>query len=73
MLSQMISLTSKLPSFVIYWMEPGANLKGHKRAVLDQLVTKGLVVPTKRDPAICQLSDDAHHILAERGAGISGG
>jgi len=52
---------------------PGANLKGHKRAVLDQLVTKGLVVPTKRDPAICQLSDDAHHILAERGAGISGG
>jgi len=25
---------------------PGANLKVHKRDVLDQLVTKGLVVPT---------------------------
>ena len=52
---------------------PGANLKGHKRAVLNQLVTKGLVVPTKRDPSIFQLSDDAHHLLAERGVGISGG
>ena len=45
---------------------PGANLKA-------QLVTKGLVVPTKRDPTIFQLSDDAHHLLAERGVGISGG
>jgi hypothetical protein len=52
---------------------PGANLKVHKRDVLDQLVTKGLVVPTKRDPTIFQLSDDAHHLLAERGVGISGG
>ena len=52
---------------------PGANLKGHKKAVLDQLVIKGLVVPTERDPAIFQLSDDAHHLLAERGVGISGG
>jgi len=52
---------------------PGANLKGHKRAVLNQLVAKGLVVPTKRDPTILQLSDDAHHLLAERGVGISGG
>jgi hypothetical protein len=52
---------------------PGANLKGHKRAVLNRLVAKGLVVPTKRDPTIFQLSDDAHHLLAERGVGISGG
>jgi hypothetical protein len=52
---------------------PGANLKGYKRAVLNQLAAKGLVVPTKRDPTIFQLSDDAHHLLAERGVGISGG
>jgi hypothetical protein len=52
---------------------PGANLKEHKRAVLNQLVTKGLVVPTKRVPTIFQLSDDAHHLLAERGVGMSGG
>jgi hypothetical protein len=52
---------------------PGANLKAYKRAVLDQLVTKRLVEPANDDPAKFQLTDKAHHILAERGVGISGG
>ena len=52
---------------------PGANLKAYKRAVLDQLVAKGLVEPAKGEPAKFQLSDKAHHLLAERGVGISGG
>jgi hypothetical protein len=52
---------------------PGANLKAHKRAVLDQLVTKRLVEPANDDPAKFQLTDKAHDILAERGVGISGG
>jgi hypothetical protein len=52
---------------------PGANLKAHKRAVLDHLVAKRLVEPAKDDPAKFQLSDKAHHLLAERGVGISGG
>ena len=52
---------------------PGAYLKAHKKAVLDQLVTKQLVEPANDDPAKFQLSDKAHHILAERGVGISGG
>jgi hypothetical protein len=52
---------------------PGANLKAHKRAVLDQLVAKGWVEPAEGEPAKFQLSDKAHHLLAERGVGISGG
>jgi len=52
---------------------PGASLKAHKRAVLDQLVAKRLVEPAKDDPAKLQLSDAAHHLLAQRGVGISGG
>jgi hypothetical protein len=52
---------------------PGAKLKGHKRAVLNQLVAKGLVVPTNHDPTIFQLGGDAHHLLSERSVGISGG
>jgi hypothetical protein len=52
---------------------PRANLKAYKRAVLDQLVAKGFVEPAKHDPAKFQLSDKAHHLLAERGVGISGG
>ena len=52
---------------------PGANLKAHKRAVLDQLVAKRLVEPVSDDPAKFQLTDKAHHLLAERGVGISGG
>jgi hypothetical protein len=52
---------------------PGANLKAHKRTVLDQLVAKGLVEPARDDPAKFQLSDKAHHLLAQRGVGISGG
>jgi len=52
---------------------PGANLKAHKRAVLDQLAAKGLVEPTKGEPDKLQLSDKAHRLLAERGVGISGG
>ena len=52
---------------------PGANLKAHKRAVLDQLFAKRLVEPVSDDPAKFQLTDKAHHLLAERGVGISGG
>jgi hypothetical protein len=52
---------------------PRANLKARKRAVLDQLVVKELVEPAKDDPARFQLSEKAHHLLAERGVGISGG
>jgi hypothetical protein len=52
---------------------PRANLKAHKRAVLDQLVAKRLVEPAKDDPTKFQLSEKAHHLLAERGVGISGG
>ena len=52
---------------------PSANLKAHKRAVLDQLVAKGLVEPAKDEPAKFQLSDEGHHLLATRGVGISGG
>jgi hypothetical protein len=52
---------------------PGANLKAHKRRVLDQLVAKRLVEPANDDPKKFQLIDKAHHLLAERGVGISGG
>jgi hypothetical protein len=52
---------------------PGANLKAHKKAVFDQLVAKKLVEPAKDEPAKFQLTDRAHHLLAERGVGISGG
>jgi len=52
---------------------PGANLKAHKRAVLDQLVAKKLVEPAKDDPTKFQLSDEARHVLALRGVGVSGG
>ncbi len=52
---------------------PRANLKAHKKAMLDQLVAKGLVEPAKDEPAKFQLSDKARQILAERGVGISGG
>jgi hypothetical protein len=52
---------------------PGANLKAHKRTVLNQLIAKGLVEPIRDQPARFQLSDKAHHLLAERGVGISGG
>ena len=52
---------------------PSANLKAHKRSVLDRLVAKGLVGPAKDGPARFQLTDKGHHVLAERGVGISGG
>ena len=52
---------------------PGVNLKAHKKAILDQLLEKELVVRLKNDPARVQLSDKAHHLLAERGVGMSGG
>jgi hypothetical protein len=52
---------------------PGVNLKAHKKAILDQLLKKGLVARLKNDPARVQLSDKAHHLLAERGVGMSGG
>ena len=52
---------------------PRANLKAHKRAVLDQLVAKGLVEPAKDEPTSFELSGRARYILDERGVGISGG
>jgi hypothetical protein len=44
---------------------PRANLKAYKWVVLNQLVAKGLVEPAKDDPAKFQLSDKAHHLLAD--------
>jgi hypothetical protein len=54
---------------------PRANLKGHKRSVLDQLLAKGLVEPAPQEEsrARFQLTDKAQHLLAERGVGLSGG
>jgi hypothetical protein len=52
---------------------PGVNLKAHKRSVLDALVSKGLVGLAKDDLKRFRLTDKAHHLLAERGVGISGG
>jgi hypothetical protein len=52
---------------------PDVNLRAHKKAILDQLVAKGLVESAKGDPGKFQLSDRAHHVLAERGVGVSGG
>jgi hypothetical protein len=52
---------------------PRTSLKAHKRAVIDQLVARGLVESVKDEPARFQLSDKAHHLLAERGVGMSGG
>lgn len=52
---------------------PSASLKGYKRTVLDQLVAKKLVEPVKDQPTKFKLSDRAHHVLGERGVGISGG
>jgi len=52
---------------------PHANLKGYKRAVLDQLAAKRMVEPAKGDPTKFQLTDKARHILAQRGVGLSGG
>jgi hypothetical protein len=52
---------------------PRSNLKAHKRAIIAQLAAKGLVEPAKDEPARFQLSDKAHHLLAERGVGMSGG
>ena len=67
------SLTWKLRYFATYWTGRGVNLKAHKRNVLYALVSKGLVGPAKDDPERFQLTDKAHHLLAERGVGISGG
>ena len=54
---------------------PRANLKAHKRSILDQLFAKGLVEPARQEasPARFQLTDKARHLLAERGVGLSGG
>ena len=54
---------------------PRANLKAHKRSILDQLLAKGLVEPAPQEasPARFQLTDKARHLLAERGVGLSGG
>ena len=54
---------------------PGANLKAHKRSVLDQLLAKALIEPAPQEesPARFQLTDKAQHLLAERGVGLSGG
>jgi hypothetical protein len=54
---------------------PRANLKAHKRSVLDQLLAKGLIEPAPQGgpPARFQLTAKAQHLLAERGVGLSGG
>jgi len=52
---------------------PRVNLKAHRRSVLDGLVARGLIAPAKDEPKRFQLTDKAHHLLAERGVGISGG
>ena len=54
---------------------PRANLKAHKRRILDELLAKGLVEPAPQEasPARFQLTDKARHLLAERGVGLSGG
>jgi hypothetical protein len=52
---------------------PDVNLRAHKRAVLEQLISKGLVELTNDGGARYQLSHNAHHILAERGVGIGEG
>jgi hypothetical protein len=54
---------------------PGANLKTHKKSVLDQLLVKGLVEPAPQEgsSARFQLTEKAQHLLAERGVGLSGG
>jgi hypothetical protein len=52
---------------------PGVNLRAHKRGVLDALFSKGLIEPAKDKPERFQLTGKAHHLLAERGVGISGG
>jgi hypothetical protein len=52
---------------------PHVNLKAHRKTVLDQLIAKGLVEPVPSDPSRFQLSERAHHLLAERGVGMSGG
>jgi len=52
----------------------GANLKADKRKILDQLVTKGFVVPADQEsPAKYKLTGKAQQLLAERGVGLSGG
>jgi hypothetical protein len=52
---------------------PDVNLRAHKRAVLDQLLSKGLVEPANDRRSQYQLTDKAHHTLAERGVGIGKG
>jgi Fe2+ or Zn2+ uptake regulation protein len=52
---------------------PDVNLRAHKRVVLDQLVSKGLVEPVNDGRSRYQISQKAHHILAERGVGIGEG
>jgi hypothetical protein len=52
---------------------PDVNLRAHKRAVLEQLISKGLVELTNDGGARYQLSHNAHHILAEGGVGIGEG
>jgi hypothetical protein len=52
----------------------GAKMNADKRRVLDQLITKGFVVPADQEPvARYELTDKAQQLLAERGVGMSGG
>jgi hypothetical protein len=52
---------------------PDVSLRAHKRVVLEQLVSKGLVEPANNGRSRYQISNKAHHILAERGVGIGEG
>jgi hypothetical protein len=52
----------------------GAKMNADKREVLDQLITKGFVVPADQGSvARYKLTDKAQQLLAERGVGMSGG
>ncbi|MGB6539432.1 MAG: hypothetical protein WBF03_00975 [Xanthobacteraceae bacterium] len=52
----------------------GAKMNADKREVLDQLISKGFVVPADQGSvARDKLTDKAQQLLAERGVGMSGG
>ena len=48
------------------------RLNSEKREVLDQLIAKGFVVEHAPPNKYC-LTSKAHHLLDERGVGVSGG
>ena len=53
----------------------GAKMNADKREVLDQLISKGFVVPARTKGRLQEtnLPTKLNKLLAERGVGISGG